>query len=75
MRTRMDKLTALSATECAKIIDEWIVGHNAARNRKIMKRYFIEGDGCEKIAEDFDLSRQQVQVIITECRKKICEKI
>ena len=71
----MDKISALSATECAKIIDEWIVGHNATRNRKILKRYLIDGDGYERIAEEFDLSRNQVQAIVVAGREKLCEKI
>lgn len=71
----MDKLSALSATECAKIIDEWIVGCNATRNRKILKRYLIDGMSYEKIAEEFDLSRTQVQTIVVSGREKICEKL
>lgn len=75
MRARQDKLSALPASECAALIDEWITGYNAKRNKKILKQYLIDGDGYEKIAEDFELSRQQVQVIVTECRRKICEKL
>lgn len=75
MRSRQDKLSALSASECSRLIDEWIVGYNARRNRKILKRYLIDGDGYEKIAEEFDISRHQAYTIVTEGRKKICEKI
>lgn len=75
MRARKDKLSTLSATECAAAIDEWITGYNAKRNRKILKRYLIDGDGYERIAEEFELSRQQVYTIVQECRKRICENL
>jgi predicted DNA-binding protein YlxM (UPF0122 family) len=75
MRTKIDKLSQMSASECSALIDEWIIGHQAKRNRQILKRYIIDGDGYEKIAEEFELSRQQVQTIVTECREKICEKL
>lgn len=75
MRARKDKLSALPASERARLIDEWIVGYNAKRNRKILKRSLIDGDGYEKIAEEFDLSRQQVHTIVKEGRRWICENI
>jgi predicted DNA-binding protein YlxM (UPF0122 family) len=75
VRARKDKLSALPASECAALIDEWITGYNAKRNRKILKRYLIDGDGYERIAEDFQLSRQQVYTIVQECRRRICENL
>jgi DNA invertase Pin-like site-specific DNA recombinase len=75
VRARKDKLSALPASECAKLIDEWIVGYNAKRNRQILKRSLIDGDGYEKIAEEFNISRQQVYTIINEGRDWICKNI
>ena len=46
------------------LIDEWIVGRNADRDRNIMKERFIRGSTYERIAETFDLSVTQVKRIV-----------
>lgn len=75
MRAYKDTLSALPASKQAALIDEWVTGCNGARNRKILKRHIIDGIGLEKIAEEFELSRQQVWTIVSENRRRICEKI
>jgi DNA-directed RNA polymerase specialized sigma24 family protein len=72
---RKDALDELSASEKEELIREWISGYNAKRNKKIMKRNLIDGDGYEAIAEEFDLSRQHVKTIITRYRRILCEHI
>ena len=54
----------LSRTEIEYLIDEWIVGRNAERNRKILKRRLIDGILFENLAEEFDLSVTQVKTIV-----------
>lgn len=48
-------------TQIAKVIDEYI--HNE-RNRKILKRRYIDGICLEPLAEEFDLSVKQIKNII-----------
>ena len=56
--------SALAATELGKLIDETIIGRNAERNRKVCKRVFLDGIPYERVAEEFDLSRSQVERVI-----------
>ena len=46
----------LSRTDIENLIDEWIVGMHAERNRAIMKRRLIDGICYEPLAEEFDMS-------------------
>lgn len=50
-----------SNTEITHVIDEYI--HNE-RDRKILKRRFIDGICFEPLAEEFDLSVRQVKTIV-----------
>lgn len=54
----------ISNTELCTIIDEWINGRNAERNRRILKRRLIDGICYEPLAEEFDLSVRQVKNIV-----------
>ena len=66
------KLKKLPASEQARLIDEWITGRLARRNRKIIKSYLIDGAGStEQIAEQYGLSRDQVKRVI----KRGCEAL
>lgn len=59
------KMRNLPASEQARLIDEWVTGQNAQRNRNIMKLYIIHGEGTyELIAERFEISPDQVRKII-----------
>ena len=53
-----------SRTEIENIIDEWIFNE---RNRNILKRRLLDGVTFEKLAEEFDLSTQQVKKIVYKC--------
>ena len=46
------------------LVDEWIVGRNAERNRKVLKERFINGTTYERMAEIFELSVTQVKRIV-----------
>ena len=59
-----------SRTEIEHTIDEWIVCcSNAERNRRIMKRRYIDGLTFERIAEEFDLSVMQTKNIVYSMNK------
>lgn len=46
------------------LIDEWIIGRNAERDRKILKRRLLDGITYDRLAEEFDLSVRQLKNII-----------
>lgn len=54
----------VSRSQLTEAIDEWVVGTNAERNRRLLKRRYIDGVRLEPLAEEFDLSWRQVQSII-----------
>ena len=54
----------LSRSEIEALIDEWIIGRNAQRDRKIIKRRLIDGICFEPLAEEFELSVRQVKNIV-----------
>lgn len=53
-----------SRSEIEKLTDEWIVGRNAERDRKILKRRLLDGITFDRLAEEFDLSVRQVKNIV-----------
>ena len=53
-----------SRTEIESAIDEWIIGKNAERDRKVIKRRMIDGITFERLAEEQGLSVSQVKRII-----------
>lgn len=59
-------------SDIAAIIDEYI--HNE-RNRKILKRRFIDGICLEPLAEEFDLSERQIKNIIYKHENLILSKL
>ena len=54
-------MTEYSNAKIAQVIDDYI--HNE-RNRKILKRRFIDGVCYEPLAEEFELSVRQVKNIV-----------
>lgn len=53
-----------SRSEIDRLIDEWIIGRNAERDRKILKRRLLGGITFDRLAEEFDLSVRQVKNIV-----------
>lgn len=52
-------------SEMEHIIDEWIFNE---RDRSILKRRFLDGITYERIAEEFELSTQQIKTIVNKCQ-------
>ena len=50
-----------SRSEMVLLIDEWIFNE---RNRNILKRRLLDGVTYERLAEEFELSTQQVKTIV-----------
>lgn len=65
----------VSRTQIEFAIDEWITGKNAERNREILRRRLIDGVCYEPLAEEFDLSVQQIKNIVYKYEKIVFIKI
>ena len=65
----------LSRSEIEALIDEWIIGRNAQRDRKIIKRRLIDGICFEPLAEEFELSVRQVKNIVYKSERIIFSHI
>lgn len=61
----------LSRTEVEYLIEEWVIGKHAERDRAIMRRRLIDGVCYEPLAEEFDLSVAQVKRIIYKRQNQI----
>lgn len=53
-----------SNDEIRAVIDNYVRGRNAERNRQLLKRRLIDGVTLERLAEEFDMSVTQVKDII-----------
>lgn len=59
-------------SEWERLIDEWIFNE---RDRAILKRRLLDGKTFEQLAEEFDLSTQNIQRIIYKSQNKLFFKI
>lgn len=64
-----------SKTEIEAAINEWIVGANAERDRRVIYRRLIDGICYEPLAEEFDLSVRQIKRIVYKCEEVIFRHI
>lgn len=65
----------LSRTEIENLIDEYVVGRNAERDRNIMKRRLIDGLTYERLAEEFDLSTVHIKEIVKKRQEKLFKRL
>lgn len=61
--------------EWEQLIDMWIIGRNAERNREIIKRRLLDGICFEPLAEEFGLSVRQTKTIVYKCEQKLVKHI
>ena len=74
-RKDKEKVTELSRTELEHLIDEWIIGRNAERDRQILKRRLLDGVTYDRLAEEFDLSVRQLKNIIYRAEDRLFSHI
>jgi len=62
----MDKemLQTVTNEELCAVIDSWIRGRNAERNRNILKLRLVHGRTFESLAEEVEMSVRQVKNIV-----------
>ena len=61
----------LSKSQIDALIDEWIIGKNAERDREILRRRLFDGLTFELIALEFDMSVRQIKNIVYKGERKI----
>ena len=69
MKIDMDNM---SRTEWSNLVDEWIFHE---RDRAIIKRRLLDGICYEPLAEEFDLSVQQVKNIVYKSTQKLIKHL
>lgn len=55
-----------------RVIDLWV---RSERDRRALKRKYLDGICYERIAEELDISRRTVQNIVTRWKKVIEQKL
>ena len=71
----MNNLLNMSRSEIETLIDEYIVGQHAQRNRGILKRRLLDGVIFEKLAEEYDMSDRQIKNIVYKSEKMLFKRI
>lgn len=61
----------LSKSQIDALINEWIIGKNAERDREILRRRLFDGLTFELIASEFDMSVRQIKNIVYKGERKI----
>lgn len=70
-----EELFSKPRSEWERLIDEWVIGRNAERDKAILKRRLLDGVLLEPLAEEFDLSVQQIKTIIYNSQNRIMKHI
>ena len=65
----------LTKSEIEELIEEIIVGRNAERDRKIIRRRLIDGICYEPLAEEFGISPVQTKRIVYKAVAKILKEL
>jgi hypothetical protein len=70
-----EELFSKSRSEWEHLIDEYVIGRNAERDRQVIKRRMLDGVRLEPLAEEFDLSVQRIKIIIYNFQNRITKHI
>lgn len=65
----------MSRDDWEHLIEQYIIGRNAERNRKIIKRRLLDGICYEPLSEEFDLSVRQTKKIVYAAEKELIKRI
>ena len=61
----------LSRSVIVSVVNEWVVGQNAERDRAILIRRLADGITFDRLAEEFDLSVRHTKEIVYKRERKI----
>lgn len=60
-----------SKTELEGLIDEWVVGRNSKRNKRIIKDRLIKGLMIKELADKYKISQTRIKTVIRTFRHKV----
>lgn len=61
-----------SRDEIERAIDQWVIlRRHSERNRRILKRYMLDGIPYEPLAEEFGMSVRQIQNIVYKSQEQL----
>lgn len=60
-----------SKSELEHLINEWVIGRNATRNRKIIRDKLIHGMTIFQVATKYDLSETRTKTVIRTFKRQI----
>lgn len=69
---KLTEIVDLPRSEWENLIDEWIFSE---RDRQILKRRLLDGVCYEPLAEEFDMSVQQIRSIIYKRQSRLFKHI
>ena len=64
----LEIVNSKSRSDWENLIDEWV---HSERDRKMLKRYLLDGIPFEPLAEEFDLSTVHARTIVTKAKKQL----
>lgn len=65
----------LSRTEVSNLIDEYIIGNNAIRDREILKDNILDGLSYYQLSEKYNLSLTRIRDILKKRKSKLYKYI
>lgn len=68
-------LNNIARSTLERIIDEYVIGFKAKRNRKLLKLKWIDGLTFEELAEVMEMSESQVKKITYDYEDILCEHL
>lgn len=60
-----------SRSELEHLINEWVIGSNAQRNKKIIKDRLIKGLMISELADKYNMSETRIKTVIRTFKRKI----
>lgn len=74
-KEKMINLEDMGRSEICALLDEWIVGRNAERDRHVLKRRLIDGLTYEKLSDETGLSVRHLKTIVYKAEEKLIKHI
>lgn len=65
----------LPRSEWERLINEWIIGKNAERDREMLRRRLFDGLCFEELSEEFCISTAQAKTVIYKAMQRLIRHI
>lgn len=75
MKYNEHKIHDMKRSDIEEIVNEYVVGFRAKRNRKLLLLRWCDGLTFEELAEELDMSVSQVKKITYEYEKVLCKHL